>query len=191
MNRKLIALTGVKGSGKSTLSEYLVTLGYHELTFAEPLKQLIITQFGIDSKWVYDSALKEVVIPNLGVSGRDLCQVIGTECFRDTLSRALPKLTLRGASIWIHTLLSELDKFPDMDIIVSDCRFQDEYDALHQAGFTVFEVTRGLCATSHASEQGCPNDGIIENLGNREDLWRNGHFKIEKIRPLVEAPTQP
>jgi hypothetical protein len=182
-----VALTGAKGSGKSTMSEHLVACGYTELAFAELLKKMIIAILGVDSKWVYDPEFKETVIPELGVSGRELCQVIGTECFRETLNRCLPQLRLRGGSIWIHALLSALDRVPaEQNVVVSDCRFPDEYRALRAAGFTTYEVVRQVeqnCFNKHASEQGCPHDDQLVNAGTREELWRQGRLKIEKTHP--------
>lgn len=181
--QNLIALSGCKGSGKSTLANHLKENGYTELTFAEPLKQLIITLFGIDPSWVYDPNKKETIIPDLGVSGRELCQVIGTELFRKGLNDYLPNLKLRGGNIWIHSMLSQLDK-TNGNIVISDCRFPDEYQALHSAGFKCLEVIRPTnVVDTHSSEQGCPNDGEISNNGTVEDLYNEGCFKIENKNP--------
>lgn len=179
-----IALSGFKGSGKSTFSDHLVTKGYHELAFAEPLKQMVINLFGIDPKWVYNAEYKETVIPELGVSGRDLCQVIGTELFRDALMKHLPTLKLRGGSIWTHALLSELDR-QSGDVVVSDCRFNNEYDVLHNNGFTVLKIERTTQSSNHPSEQGCPCDDVIINTGSIDDLYREGNLKIEKRSPIT------
>lgn len=181
---KRIAFTGRKGAGKSTLTEALVSRGYHEIAFAEPLKQLIVKLFGIEPKWVYDPDLKEQVIPKLGVSGRALCQVIGTELFRDALRRCLPDLRLRGECIWIHAAFEEMERYPERDIVVSDCRFPDEYTALQAAGFTTYNIVRTTDKTNeikedhHASEQGCPSDAEILNRGSRDEFLETGVAQV-------------
>jgi hypothetical protein len=196
----LLAFTGRKGAGKSTATAHCVENGYFELAFAEPLKQLVITLFGIDPKWVYDPEFKEVKIPGLEVSGRELCQAIGTECFRDALPRALPQLRLRGGSIWIHALLADLDRRRergDSRFVVSDCRFEDEYCALRHAGFHTLEIARPELAenafSTHASEQGCPRDGLIINDGSRELLWTRvqPYLKIENLESCSHATASP
>lgn len=169
-----LAFTGPKGSGKSTATGVLTGGGFVELAFADPLKQMLIRLTGVDASWFYDPAKKEQVIPGLGVSARELCQAVGTECFRVALPAALPRLTLRGGSIWIHALLVELDRINSCNVVVSDCRFPDEYAALKERNFTVVRVDRpGLTANefaAHASEQGCPCDVAILNDGTVEQL---------------------
>jgi hypothetical protein len=180
-----IGLSGKKGSGKSTLSDHLCkTYDFTELSFAEPLKKLVLDIFQIDPKYVYDPDYKEVIIEELGVSGRELLQVIGTELFRVSLNTHLPQLKLIGGSVWIHSLVKRMEKVKS-NIVVSDCRFDDEYTELKNQGFKVFKIVRDskdsdnsgskLTTTQqHKSELGCKSDSIIYNLGTKQELY--DHF---------------
>lgn len=171
-----IALSGVAGSGKSTLATHLCdNHSYKELYFADPLKRLVIDIFQIDTRYVYDPEWKEREIPELGVSARQLLQTIGTELFRVSLKEHLPNLKLEGGSVWIHSLVKRLQRLdPDQNVVVSDCRFDDEYEALKKQNFTVYRINRPdiVKVSNHKSEQGCPSDVTIQNDGTKNDLYR-------------------
>lgn len=171
-----IALSGVKGSGKSLVTQHLkAEHNYEVLSFAGPIKRLTVDVFQCDEKYVYDPLYKETIIPELGVSARQLMQVIGTELFRDALMKHLPQLKLKGGkTVWIHSLLKRAEKITG-PIANDDCRFDDEYEALHAEGFTVARLVRPSQELKpkdvHASEQGCPADVIIANDGSVDDLF--------------------
>lgn len=172
-----IAFCGYKGSGKSTLADILTDeYNFHEYAFANTLKQMIIKLFKIDSKYVYNTNFKTTLIPESNVTGRDLAQKIGTELFRNQLTKELPQLTLTGNSIWIHSLINDLKKeSPDANIVISDCRFQNEYDTLKTLGYTIFKIQRDsiIIEDQHESELGCPYDYEIQNNGDIDDLLKS------------------
>ena len=59
----VVALAGRKGSGKSTLSRFLIEdQDFKKISFADYLKDLITDIFLIDSKYLYDQSLKELKI---------------------------------------------------------------------------------------------------------------------------------
>lgn len=182
---KLIGLTGQKGAGKSTVANHLVKNHEHvELAFANPIKKLIINLFNIDKKYVNDPELKETIIPELNVSGRRLMQVIGTELFREKLSSALPELKLDGESVWIHSVVKNikvwLDEFPNCSIVVSDVRFDNEYEALKRLGFTIYKIERSTeNKDAHLSERGCKYDVKVENKGTVEELLKKFTTEIQ------------
>ena len=174
MSSDKIGISGDKGSGKSTLADDLVSEGYREYSFADPIKRLILDIFQIDPKYVHDPAYKEVVIDEIGVSARELLQVIGTELFRDRLMECLPNLKLRGGSVWIHSLLKRVENDGAKRVVVSDVRFRNEYNALAENDFLVVKIERpGLeknSMSNHVSEQGCPNHLVIINNSTPSDM---------------------
>lgn len=172
--KSLLALTGAMYSGKSTVASHLAMKGYTELSFAEPLKELIIRLFKIDPKYVYDPKMKGVVIPKWGVSGRELAQVIGTELFRDGLPKNVPHLKLVAGGFWITLMHNRLQKTRG-PCVISDCRFEDEHKYVKSQKGTVVKITRkGTEPTgvaSHASEKGIDGDITIENNGSINELF--------------------
>lgn len=169
-----IALSGKKYSGKSTAARFLVkNMQYKEFSFADPLKKLIIDLFHIDSKYLYDPLCKEIIIPTLGVSGRELMTKIGTEMFNVDMYKHLPKLkeTL-PYGVWVNSIMSKIkDEIKKgTNIVVSDLRMEHELKALKELGFTTVKIERKtddnistITNDAHISEAGVECDIIIEN----------------------------
>lgn len=154
-----IALTGLSGAGKSEVARILrEQYGYTEDYLSKTLKTVVELVFGASHDQTHLAELKNVVIPELGVSPRDLLTKIGTELFREELFRQLPNLKLRGGSPWIHSLLVRLDNIKNTPVVISDVRFPDEEKALREAGFIIIEVVRknqivDKKINAHSSEQ--------------------------------------
>jgi hypothetical protein len=177
-----IAFTGEAGHGKSTAAQYLTqNKNYVELMFAKKLKDMIIDLFGIDEKYVYDPNFKNEIIPELNTTGRKLCQVIGTELFRNALMKEIPELKLKGETVWIHNIAKQMEKLPkNQKIVISDCRFEDEYDFLKQKRFDMIRVRNPnlknddknkINGIKHESELGCSYDGTLLNNRTKEDMY--------------------
>lgn len=177
---RIYAIAGKKRSGKTTAAE-IIQHEYrhpqynnarpHILALARPIKRAvssILYQLGITSANVEDyieGRYKEAVLPTVGVTPRQLMQVIGTE-----VGRSL-SLTL-WIDIFKHsvaTLSSE-----HRVIIVPDVRFENEAKALRKMGAVFIHLQRdGLRSDSHASEQGIrmrKGDYIVNNNGTKAEL---------------------
>lgn len=154
-----VAFTGFAACGKSTAAEHLVaSLGYKELAFATPLKQIVSEVFSCNG---WD---KTEQVGNRSV--RELLQIVGTELFRNELSIQHPEWV--GRSVWIEHLIRRVNALPTTtSIVVSDVRFEDEAAALCKIGFTVYHITRkGYDPSPHSSEAGIEGvDGTIHNCG--------------------------
>lgn len=181
----IICFGGEKGSGKSTASTYLKEKHNFKIkSYASKLKELITTLLSFDQE-CYDVKLKEKVIPELGVSPRDLMQKIGTELFRETLPKVLPNFTLcKNRSIWINLLKFDTDR-----MTIDDIRFKDEYENVSENKGLCIRIYKEYPTTSlyktvksyfkHLSESSLPLDIQILNDGNKEDLY-------EKIDTIVD-----
>jgi hypothetical protein len=171
----IIGVVGPKQSGKSTVARILGEVGWVEYSFASPLKD-ICTILGAPHEALHGSGdAKELVIPALGVSGRQLMQYVGTELFREHLKRVLP--AFRPANIWLHLMRQRLETAsPEECIVISDVRFDDEAELIRRMGGVLLYIKRpsASAATSeHASEDGFkrahPMD-TLENTGTGVDL---------------------
>jgi hypothetical protein len=170
----LLAITGKKGSGKTTVAGFLKTRLHEEVSFASPLKELCRTVFGLTSEQLEDPVLKETVDFRYGVSPRKILQEVGTGLFRETL----PKLIPNTEHIWVRCLGRKIDELTEMgvtNIVVSDVRFDDEADFLRKRKFTIIHTIRpGQVVDSHSSELGItrdPSDLVIENSSGLSDLY--------------------
>ena len=140
----IIGICGFIGSGKDTIADYLVNNhGFRRESFANSLKDAVAAVFGWDrvllegrtkearewreqpDRWWSERLGKEI-------TPRWVLQYWGTEVCR------------RGFhdDIWIASLEHRLLKSND-DVVISDCRFPNEINAIKNAGGQVIRVTRG------------------------------------------------
>lgn len=182
----LIGITGKKGSGKTTLAQYLCSKGYVEKTFAEPLKDICIL-LGAPRSSVYGSLReKERVVPELGVSGRCMMQRVGTDLFRNYFSQVMPEYLMEGSStIWVRLMdlwLQRNLKNREL-IVVSDVRFADEAALIEKYGGVLFCIEReGLeeVQDTHISE-GFRRGIVLENNRRPEDLFQLFEQKMKEL----------
>jgi dephospho-CoA kinase len=170
--RHVVGLTGAAYSGKSTAEKYLAdNYNFLGLSFAGPLKESCIVKYGIPRENCYDPKLKEVIIPEWGVSARKILQIEGTEMTRMELPKHIPS----ASDFWVKRLLVEINKRPFDDIVVSDVRFDNEVDALHKIGATIIKIERGeQKEATHASEKGISNpDFVLKNNGTIDEFYSN------------------
>lgn len=117
---KIIGLLGAAGSGKSTVSDYLVAkYDAKKYSFAYPLKEIARRVFDFTEGQLYGSqAEKEAVDPRYNFSPRWLLQKLGTEGIRAVL----------GEDTWWQSCLRRiLDDRPSL-VVIEDFRFSNEVD---------------------------------------------------------------
>lgn len=144
----LIGLVGKKRSGKSTTTDHLIEkYGFEEISWAYPLKEIIGKElFGLSDDQLYGGdEHREVTIPEWNMSSRQILQVVGTDMFR----KYWPDFWVKVGMKRILRLLDE-----DRRIVVSDCRFPNECEAIKEVGgITIRIIRKDLVSTdTHASE---------------------------------------
>lgn len=140
-NNMLIGVLGRKRVGKDTVSDYLCDqYGFNKITLAQPLKDVCELAFKFSDEQLYGS-LKEVVDVRYGVSPRIVYQYLGTEIFRKDINRIIPCIK---NNFWINLVaenyLRNIDKCKY--VVVSDVRFKNEIDRIHELGGIVIKVNR-------------------------------------------------
>lgn len=173
----IIGLVGVKGCGKSTVSEYLRTKHeFTEASFAKPLKEICSILSGIsinilDPQTEYERKARETIKDSVwGMTGRQWLQKIGTELFRDNFD----------SDIWLKLLERQLNNITNA-VVISDCRFENEYQLIKSKGGIIWVIDRpGLESDdNHASETSWKSfidytkDIVIKNNGTLDDLYEN------------------
>ena len=140
----IIGVCGFIGSGKDTVADYLVNLHhFRRESFANTLKDAVAAVFGWDrtmlegrtkqarewreqqDNW-WTNRLGMVITP------RWVLQNWGTEVCRNGFHD----------DIWIASLENKLRNSQD-DVVISDCRFPNEIQAIKNAGGIVVRVVRG------------------------------------------------
>lgn len=197
---KLIGIHGNAGTGKDTISAYIHS-NYQKVygeAFAGPLKDACAEAFGMDRDDFDDPDVKNLLNNYWGVSPRQIAQFVGTELFRTNIARLLG-----GAcehNFWIKRLEGRLtgalneyqyNPYEAGDcVIISDVRFQNEYDWIIANEGIVIHVTRpgftgNVGIANHASEAGIANfhtpeaTFYVANDGTLDDLY-------EKVDVIVE-----
>lgn len=141
----LIGFTGLIGSGKNAASAYLVQeFGFKQDSFAATLKDAVAAVFGWDRHMLEgltaESRTKRETVdawwaerlnmPDL--TPRLVLQLWGTEVCRKSFHN----------DIWIASLENKLRNSSD-DIVITDCRFPNEVNAIRNAGGKVIRIIRG------------------------------------------------
>lgn len=197
---RIISISGLIGSGKDTIAEYLINnYGFKKDSFAATLKDAVAVMFGWDRAMLEGAtpetrALREQVdqwwaqrlgIPRL--TPRWVLQYYGTEVIRRHFHD----------DFWLATVEKRLAESTD-DIVITDSRFPNELKMLRENGATLLQVDRGeypswwhtavlgnngdkiayetmmLQSAVHPSEWswvGLHMDGIIKNNSSKEDLY--------------------
>lgn len=170
----LIGLCGAAGSGKDTLADLLVARRqYRKLAFAEPLYQMLEVLTGEPAEKLRDRGFKEARIDWLGKSPRELLQTLGTEWGRGLVKDG----------VWIEWTMRRADG----DCVISDVRFDNEAQAIRDAGGIVLRIVRegygclkGETRT-HSSEAGVSDHLVnaeVDNSGDLDHLWRQAAAAI-------------
>ena len=129
----LIGLCGRIGSGKSHVSGILKTYNFKELSFAEPLKQIgEILGFTYNELYINKNDINNT----WNISGRTFLQKFGTDIMRDSLVKTIPSMD----NVWIKLLNNKLIKHKNEKIVISDVRFQDEYDLIKSHGGIIIQM---------------------------------------------------
>lgn len=154
----IIGITGKMGSGKSTISEYIKSIGFEEYSFSTPLKQIgEILDFS--STQLYGSQEQKLEIhPHWNISSREFLQKVGTDLFRDMLPIVIPNMKIRD-SIWIELFRIKYNR-KRTNYVISDVRFLDEAKAIRDMGGIIFKTIR---KNEVISKDGSENKHISEN----------------------------
>ena len=171
---KIIGITGFIGSGKDTAADYLCThYNFKKLSFAGALKDAVSVIFDWDREMLEGTTpdsrtwreevdqwwANRLSIPYL--TPRWILQQWGTEVGRLGFHN----------EIWVATVENQIRKTND-NIVITDCRFPNEIEAIKRSGGIAIRVERGEKPSWY-------QDALIVNQG-----LQNAEWELAKARLL-------
>lgn len=188
-----IAIMGKANTGKNTLAGLLIdelakdSLSYKCIAFADPIKEIVMTMFPrANRNCLYGpSQLRAEAIPGAFKDGKPLTYRqalidIGTEVGRKYSDK-----------IWLENFDHRFDLITNDLVIVTDCRFRNEFDHLKQKGFFQIRLYRetGAPEIQHISETGqatIRDDEFDYVLFNTKTLDELREEVKSKIVPMIK-----
>lgn len=171
----ILGVTGLIGSGKDTIADYLCTFhGFKRLSFAGSLKDAVAAIFGWDREMLegttkssrewreqidewWSERLQFTITP------RWILQQWGTEVCRDNFHK----------DIWVASVENKLRQSQD-NIVITDCRFKNEVEAIKNAGGITCRVERGMKPEWY-------DDAAALNKGPSQIGWALARNNLEKF----------
>lgn len=172
----ILGVTGLIGSGKDTIADYLCTFhGFQRLSFAASLKDAVSSVFGWDRELLEGTTkssrewreqvdpwwAERLNIPNL--TPRWVLQYWGTEVCRNGFH----------TDIWVASVENKLRQSKD-NIVITDCRFANELQAIKKAGGITCRVERGVQPDWYS-------DAINLNKGPTQIGWAIAKDRLNKL----------
>lgn len=197
---RLIGLHGPRGAGKDTafslIHEWAEERGVRARRrgFADALKlsfaRLFIPDISREEAVVWCDRLKHTGVLSLAdiestetqetvlthtISGRTALQRYGTEAHRDVLGKNFWIDVLLPVSFeedaWATGFMDTFDQAPPDIAVITDVRFENEAERIHQLGGQVWRINRPDMESSddHASEVPLADDLVDDSINNIEN----------------------
>lgn len=174
---KIIGLTGyqgrIAGVGKDTAAEYLLQFHrsqFRSIAFADPIRAAMKAIFGWDDSY-FAHPKKNEVDERFGISPRKAMQTLGTEWGRNFVN----------TDLWLILAGQQIEPMvgAGFDVLITDCRFENEAQWIRKQGGTVWHIDRKDISSgagtevSHKSEVGVKFVKGDVKINNNETL---GHL---------------
>lgn len=188
MKPLIIALSGAAGCGKDTVANRLMETGaWGKYAFASPLKNGVSAMFNISMDDIENPVIKNSPNYKFGRSIRYILQTIGTEFGRNLIAD----------DVWLQLAKENIEhqlKYVD-NIVITDCRFENEADMIHAMGGEVIRIVRdnnphtaniaSNAIGNHASESGFPIDKCDHIIYNNRSLHEFEEEATSTIKQIL------
>ena len=187
---KIIGLKGRIGAGKSIAAEYFIERGYKLIKFADPIKDMLL-ELGLTS-YELEGPRKELPCDFLsGATPRHAMQTLGD------WGRSL------DPDFWVNLWLPEAIKCHL--VVVDDCRFVREAEAIYTLGGAIIEIRRPAfpgALDTHISEvqdwradmrvlnDGFSKDILFARIEGALEIWSEGRDHGKRKGSHIPEPVR-
>jgi hypothetical protein len=201
----LIGICGLINSGKDTAADYLISeYNFKKDSFASTLKDILSVIFGWDRNMLegdteksreWRNKVDEWWSTQLNIQDftpRKAMQLIGTDCIRNHFNN----------NMWVLTLLKRFNRIDlnKENIVITDCRFPSEINAIRQKGGIIIRIIRTLPVWYDIGKDaslGCPKSikkckelGIhpseYEHLSENENYTIYNDGTVEELKRKID-----
>jgi hypothetical protein len=175
----IVGLLGFIGSGKGTAGDILKDMGFTPVSFAKGVKDVAAEMFGwprhlLEGDTQHSREWREK--PDTFWSkefGKDFTpryalQLMGTEVGRDVFHK----------DFWVIKLKKYIADNPNQNFVITDVRFANEIDFVHNQNGTLIEIERGtrphwysIAASANRGDTKAENHMLFHS-GVHESEWR-------------------
>lgn len=191
---KIIALTGIAGSGKDEVAQIMTSqlmsrdpeVKIRSLSFAAPIKEAVASILGCDVSDFENRNFKEGCLLakyGLPTSPRVMMQMLGTEFGRNMIDQ----------DIWLKMAQVRHDEALEAKadyLFITDCRFENEASWVRANEGTIITIERPSVApvAAHSSEAGISLPCyVIDNSGSIDDL----RVEVATMTRILQPSTTP
>lgn len=187
----ILGLLGAIGAGKDTAAKYLQeSHGFTGIGFADPVRDMLgalAEHVDVGGEWLVERALKELPMPVLGRSYRDLARSLGTGWGREQVR----------LDLWLAIARHKADQAlaRGEPVLLTDVRHVNEWRWLQAAGGQLVLVLRDgheFNAAEHDSEHQaaalCP-DHVVTNNATRAHLHDQLDVLVARLRATPSFTT--
>jgi len=168
--RAIIGFSGPYGSGKDECYKVLAKLGWHRVSFADPVREAALKI----NPWVWFNDGSWLLADVVNKFGWDVAKK--SESVRRFLQRYAAEggRDIHGPDCWVKIAVKKIEALPpNAKIAITDVRFPNEIAMIRRKGGKIYRVENPRVSRdpSHASEQLLEGlDGTIINDGSITDL---------------------
>ncbi len=183
---KLIGFSGRKQSGKSSSTDYIVSLidrhsldmSYKVYSFADPLKQdICINILGLSHDQCYGTdddknTMTDLLWDGEQLTARTAMEIIGTKLFRALKT-----------NVWVDATIHKI-KQEGVDLaIIADCRFPNEVEAITNYGG--YNIRLDLDPFNSTSTSESSLDRSVYDWSNFDLIIENASMTIEQKNKAI------
>jgi len=158
-----IAFSGKQGSGKTTLSNFLVlTHGYERVSFAQSLKEMAMSDYGLSYHEAFGVNKNRVFLQRLGLEKRQ-----------------------EDPDYWVKLVANKVSSNPNKNYVLDDLRFPNEANYLKSNGFLLvrLECSEDVRKNRIPNTFGNPHDESETSL----DSYLGWDYVIRSDRETIDV----